>query len=138
MSNKRDGKQHKLDELVTKFNKVIMGMVTHVTEYYVDVEMSKMRVILEALIEQNPKEPISHFLISVYKNDDYRHNILEQNDKFFLNEEYNEIVEDDRGKLATLFEFKKLWIEIDDETKDFIKKSMVALVKICQKYILTL
>jgi hypothetical protein len=37
-----------------------------------------------------------------------------------------------------LFEFKNLWGQIKDDTKLFIKKSMSALVKICQRYILSL
>lgn len=128
--------QQELNDLVSKFNFVIMGMLTHITEYHCDPGMSGMKYIFEKIIEESPEEPISCFLINVYSNDNYRLNILKQNDKFFMDEQYENVINGDRDKVAKLFEFRNLWKKIHDDTRCFIKKSMSALVKISQKYVL--
>jgi hypothetical protein len=126
------------NNLVIKFNYVIMSMITHIIDYYSDPNTEKLKFILEQIIKKMPDEPISYFLIHVYKNDVYRRNILEQNDSFFIDENFEKYTKNSKEKVSKLFEFKDLWKQIDDDTKLFIKKSMVALVKISQKYILSL
>src|SRR5689334_17443249 len=76
-------KDHILADLVSKFNIVIIGMVRHITDYYGDTSTAKLQIILTNIINDTPNEPISYFILNVYKNDDYRTNILRQNDKFF-------------------------------------------------------
>ena len=131
-------KEHDCANLVLKFNMVVAGMIKHITEYYGDSSISGMEMILTDIIEKNPDELISFFLMNIYKNDNYRTNILKQNDDFFMEEDYDHFTKQDNTKTKKLFEFKDLWKQIDDDTKTFIKKSMMALVKICQKYVLNL
>ena len=131
-------RQQIMNDLISKFNTVIMGMINHVTDYYGDSNMLKMRLILENIINTAHDEAISYFLINIYMNDKYRSNILKQNDDFFLNENYDTMTENNKEKIAQIFQFKDLWTQIDLDTKNFIKKSMIALVKISQKYILML
>ena len=127
-----------LKDLIFKFNMVIMSMIQHITTYHSDSSMAGMELILSDIIDKMPQEPISVFLINIYKNDNYRLNILKENDKFFMEETYDDFTGGDDERTTKLFEFKNLWKQIDQETKDFIKKSMMILVKICQKYILNL
>lgn len=131
-------KERNLADLVFKFNVVITGMIKHINEYYGDSSMPGMEMILNDIIDKSPEEPISCFLMNIYKNDSYRINILKQNDKFFMEEDYDEFTSGDDERTSKLFEFKDLWKQIDMDTKNFIKKSMMALVKICQKYVLSL
>ncbi|VBB18297.1 hypothetical protein YASMINEVIRUS_760, partial [Yasminevirus sp. GU-2018] len=136
--NKKKQEQH---DLVNKFNYVVINMIDHITEYYGDSNMAKLKLFLTNLIVETPDEPIACFLLNVYKNDDYRTNILKQNDKFFVDEIDNNsdtLSQGDDEKVTKLFEFKELWTQIDTDTKTFIKKSMMALVKICSKYVLAL
>lgn len=130
MANKKE-----TNDLILTFNEVLMGMIKYLTEYHGDINTLKIKVILENIIQTAYEEPIAFFVLNVYKNDKYKENILKQNDNFFINENFgaetNEMV-------MQIFEFKSLWKQIDQETKDFIKKSMVALVKISQRYILSL
>jgi len=137
-------KQELRDSLMNKFNIVIINMINHLTEYYCDANMSQLKFILEQIITAEPNEPISCFLLKIYKIDEYRINILAQNDKFFIDEIDNSSdatiseYECDQDTMNKLFEFKNLWQEIDDDTKTFIKKSMMTLVRICDYYIPTL
>ncbi len=131
-------RQQIMNDLISKFNTVIMGMINHITDYYGDSNMIKMKIILENIINTAHDQPMTYFLMNVYMNDKYRSNILKQNDDFFLNENYDTLTENDNSKITQLFQFKDLWKQIDIDTKNFIKKSMIALVKISQKYILIL
>jgi predicted methyltransferase len=140
------------DSLVNTFNLVVINMIRHITEYYGDPNMVKLQLVLEDIIIKTPDEPIACFLLNVYKNDDYRHNILKQNDKFFMDEidkqsltisDYDQDNnqnndQNNQEQIVKMFEFKTLWQHIDTDTKCFIKKSMMGLVKICQKYIFSL
>jgi hypothetical protein len=129
-----------LADLADKFNTVVMGIVRHLSEYYNEVAgLGGMDLILSAIIHDAPEEPIAYFIMNVYKNDEYRTNILKQNDVFFVNHHYDEHLKDcDKDQIARLFEFKELWKQIDTDTKKYIKKAMLALVKISQKYILSI
>ena len=127
-----------LYDLIYKFNTVILGIINHITEYYGDSNMRAMETILNDIINSTPDEPISCFLLNIYKNDKYRINILKENDTFFINEKYDEYTNGETERSMKLFEFKHLWKQIDNDTKEFIKKSMSTLVKICQKYVLSL
>lgn len=131
-------RQMVLDDLVYKFNTVVKSMMNHIIDYYGDAQMTGMQKMLIDIIDESPDEPISCFLMNIYKNDNYRRNILAQNDKFFIGHDYNDVTNGDEESKAKMFEFKELWKRIDNDTKSLIKKSMMALVKICEKYILKL
>lgn len=131
-------RQDMLNELTGKFNFVIMSMIDYITRYYDDLNITKMKICVDEILKNSPKEPISYFLLHVYTHDKYRKNILLQNDKFFIDQKYEDITNGEENKMAQLFEFKNLWKQIDDDTKKYIKKSMMALVKISQKYVLLL
>src|SRR5947208_10455541 len=93
-------KEQKLEDLVHKFNMVITGMVKLIVDYYGDPNVASMQMILIDIINETPNELISYFLLNIYKNDDYRENILKQNDKFFLDQEYEEFTSEDNDKIA--------------------------------------
>lgn len=124
--------------LVNKFNTAIKTLVDHIVEHYGDTSAKTAQCIINNIIAFKPNEPISFFILKIYSNDEYRHNILIQNDSFFIDNKMETLTEGDSNKMAKLFEFKELWKVCNEETKLFIKKVMLVLVKICQKYILTL
>ena len=115
-----------------------MGMVNHITIYYSDNKMSQLNFALENIIRIASDRPITWFITSIYKNDEYRKNILDQNDSFFIDQDYSSTLIGDTNKLQQIFEFKRIWKQVDDVTKAYIKKSMMVLVMISQKYILNL
>jgi hypothetical protein len=130
-----DKNKKETNDLIITFNEVMMGMVKYLTEYHEDINTMKIKIILENIIETAFEEPIAFFVLNVYNNDKYRENILKQNDDFFLSEHFG--TESDETMMQ-IFEFKTLWGQIDEDTKKFIKRSMIALVKISQKYILSI
>lgn len=139
---KLNNKKEQRYDLANKFNLIIINMIKHLTDYYSDPNMIQLKIILENIIIESADEPISCFLLKVYKHDNYRINILAQNDKFFIDEINNNSDDDtiseyahDQDTMDKLFEFKNLWQQIDNDTKIFIKKSMMTLVRICDHYI---
>jgi len=132
-------------KLVDKFNKVLNLMLNHIMKYHRNDDIDKVRSIIDQYIISYPEEPISNFLIHVYRNDTYRECILNGNDDFFMESENIENHQegifsylDKEQYIRKLFEFKNIWSTLDSPTKNFIKKSMLCLVKISEKYILSI
>jgi hypothetical protein len=125
----------KLSKLENKFNIILLGMIKYITNYQNDAKITVLSTLIEQIISNKPDEPISCFLLYIYRNDDYRINILNENDAFFMNHDISEI---GNSMIKQVFEFKELWKKINDETKQYIKRSMKALVLISQKYILSI
>lgn len=124
-------------DLIKNFNTVISNMISHIVDYYSDKsdDINKIHKILKNTIKVYPKKPILYFINNVYINDAYRKNLLEQNDAYFMNYTDKSL---DKNTMNKMFEFKDLWKKIDDDTKTYIKRSMMALVLICQEYILNI
>ena len=126
----------KLSKLENKFNLIIIGMIKHMSNYHNDTKVKLISGIAEKIIQNKPEEPISCFLLHIYKNDDYRTNILNENDSFFMNYDINSVK--NTNMLGHILEFKSIWKKIDNETKTYIKRAMKALVLISQKYVLSI
>lgn len=137
-----------LADLESKFNTIMLGMIEFISEYYQQSHFNEMKDIAKSFVKKKPEEPIAYFLYHIYKNDEYRTNILEENDSFFLGkfEEMNdinnldteEVKEINTNYMVKLFEFKELWKEMDIMSQMYVKRSMKGLVQISQKYVLTL
>lgn len=132
-------------KLIDKFNQVINIMLNHILKYHQSDELEKVRSIIDQYIVHYPEEPISNFLIYIYKNDAYRECILNGDDTFFMDNKCNAAHHISKGHffskeqyIRKLFEFRDIWGSMDCETKEFIKKSMLCLVKISEKYILSI
>jgi hypothetical protein len=111
-------------------------MINHITNYHNDTKVKLLGGIAEKIILKKPEEPIACFLLNIYRNDEYRKHILNENDTFFMNYDINSI--GNTGMIKYIFEFKSIWDKIDDDTRTYIKKAMKALVLISQKYVLSM
>ena len=128
------------DELLDKFNKIILSLINILSSSADIADMQKMKLIIEHLIYNEKEKPLLCFIKLIYQNDIYRYHILEGNDSFFLGNDFEEYIKNDEkkeSKIMKIFEFKQIWKDLDDSTKNTIKRSMVGLVKICQTYILS-
>ena len=74
----------KQTNLVNKFNLAINTLVDHIVEHYGDTSARAAQCIVANIIRFKPNEPISFFLLNIFSNDAYRHNILIQNDDFLI------------------------------------------------------
>lgn len=116
-------------------NTIIKDMTNHVTKNFPnDFTISTYTSVIEAMISSRPKEPLSLFIEHIYKNDEYRQNILKKNDDFFLDNDYENVV-DNKDDIKSMFLFKSCWSDMSDHLKEIIRKSMITLVNTCEKYI---
>lgn len=131
-------------DLESKFNYVMLNMIKYITKYYGDKDMKKIYKIIEKFIDNAPDEPIAYFLIYIYNIDEYRINILMNNDDFYLGKitakiDFPIYAKEKYSKFITkLFEFKDLWPKIDNNARKYIKKSMKCLVSISSHYVMLL
>lgn len=136
------------DEIIYNFNDILSGLIHHTLirnqSDKKDFKIQFLKSCLDNIIENASDAPFKWFLFNIYNNDDYRENIINQNEKFFINKidtESDDLVSeyDDDTKqdiLMKLFEFRNIWDEIDKNTKDYIKKAVYTLVRLCQYYLL--
>jgi len=130
-------KEEARKKYIFKFNIVVDGMIKHIVEKYKDSKFSKIKILFDIFISNHSKEPINMFLKKVYSNDKYRHNIIEENEDFFMNDTFDDVPDKDKDDaFKYIFHFRDLWKQISEDTKIYIKKSMYVLVKICEEYLL--
>lgn len=87
------------------------------------------------LVKAKPLEPISLFIDKVYSIDEYRLSIKNGNDEFFLDNNHENVIGDDKNKINKMFKFKSCWKELDGEVKHSIKEMMKTLINLTAKYI---
>ena len=86
---------------------------------------------IKNIIRDSPDELIFIFIKNIYSNQEYKQNILSGDDKFFINNSYENVTNDDN--MIKLF--KSCWIILSDESKIYIKNAMKTLINISSKYI---
>jgi hypothetical protein len=75
------------------------------------------------------------FLINIYNNDEYRINILDKNDDFFIMNSHEDITNNDKIKIDTMFQFKKYWVVMPASLREYIKSALVCLVNVSKQYV---
>jgi hypothetical protein len=119
-------------ELIIYFNKILLTMVEFIALYYSESHCATHISFIRKYFKTKPKKPIMLFINYVYAVDEYRKNILKGNDEYFMgHDEYT----DDESSIAQIFEFKMIWIKMDDKTRKLIKNYMKLLVEQAEVYL---
>lgn len=123
------------NEIIKSFNNLILMMINHIANRYEKSYFAMYHNTIKMFINDRPSEPISQFIVYVYSNDDYRRRIKEENDSFFLGQNYNHITSGDKHKISKMFEFKDLWKEMDNNMRGLVKSVMKLLINQAEMYI---
>jgi len=123
------------NEIIKSFNNLILMMINHIANRYEKSYFAMYHNTIKMFINDRPSEPISQFIVHIYSNDDYRRQIKEENDLFFLGQNYNHITSGDKYKISKMFEFKDLWKEMDNNMKGLVKSVMKLLINQAEMYI---
>lgn len=127
----------KLQLCIKMFNTVINDICVSVTNALPnDPTMSTYNQVVRDIVENSPLEPISLFILYIYKDPVYRKNIADGNDAFFINENHQNMTKGDSNKVATMFQFKSSWKNFNNEQKDYIKNATRMLLQIAETYII--
>jgi hypothetical protein len=118
-------------------NLVVYSMIDTVSnEFPGDFYLGICKELFEKIKSKSPEEPISAIVINIYSNDEYKNNILEENDAFFINDNFSNIVNKDAEKKIAIFQFKSCWAQMTDDMRTYIKQSMKTVINICERYII--
>lgn len=132
-----DSINEKLEIYIGMFNQLIEQISLLIKKRFPeDPSLIIYHGIVEKYLQTKKLEPISIFVKYVYANDEYRKNIDEGDDKFFMKNNYKEITNNgEENKVQELLIFKTYWNRLKDKDKNFIKDVMKTMLQICAKYI---
>jgi hypothetical protein len=131
--NRKSDLKDKKNDVIESFNKIALNMVTHLGNEFKDSMFGKNKTIIKNFFKFKPNETIIMFLESVYSYDDFRKKIKEGDDKFFMQQSYNDAI--NAGYETRIFEFKDIWLKMNKDTKKIVKESMAMLVEHCELYL---
>ena len=135
MSNESqiDNLKNKKNDLIESFNKILLNMVTHLGNEFKDSIFHKNKTLIKNFFKFKPGEIIILFLDKVYSYDEYRKKIKDGNERFFMEQTYDDAK--NAGYEARIFEFKDIWLRMNNHTKQIVKESMAMLVSQCDLYL---
>lgn len=127
----------KLQMCIKMFNTVINDICGSVLKSSPnDPTIQTYSEVVNEIIKESPIEPISLFILYVYKDPIYRKNISEGNEQFFIDGDHKNMTQGDQNKVATMFQFKSSWGNFDNQQKDYIINATKMLLKIAETYII--
>lgn len=127
----------RLELCINMFNTVIKDICKSVSNALPnDPTITTYNEVITEIITEKPLEPISLFILYVYKDQEYREAILAGKESFFIDGDHNKMTQGDRTKVAQMFQFKNSWKNFDEDQKDYIKNATKMLVQIAEKYII--
>lgn len=127
----------KLQVCINMFNTVIQDICkTLIKSFPNDPTITTYSEVVNEIINDSPVEPVSLFIIYIYKDAHYRKSIIEGNDSFFLDNDHHHMTGGDSNKVATMFQFKSCWNNFDEMQKNYIKNATKMLLNISEKYII--
>ena len=132
-NNKMNELKEKKNDLIESFNKISLNMVTHLGNEFKDSFFGKSKIIIKNFFKFKPNETIIFFLESVYSYDDFRKKIKEGDDRFFMEQSYDDAM--NAGYEKRIFEFKDIWLRMNNQTKKIVKESMAMLIEHCELYL---
>jgi len=136
LSNNKTRFTNKIQMCIDMFNTLIKDLSDTISKDFPnDHTLGTYKGVMENIITSKPLEPISLFLMHIYKNKEYRDNIMEKNDKFFINNDHSKITDGDQQKVSMMFQFKHCWKYMSDPLKDYVKSSLITLINITEQYV---
>jgi hypothetical protein len=127
----------KLNMCINMFNTVINDMCSTLSQSFPnDPTITTYAEVVSEIITESPLEPISLFILYIYKDPTYRKSIAEGNEDFFVNNDHSGMTKGDSDKVATMFQFKSSWKNFNGSQKDYIKNATKMLLKVAETYII--
>lgn len=122
---------------MNKFNAVLLSIFNHITQFYTHAEVENAKEQITEVLIESPNGPICCFLKYVYLNDEYRRNLMDMNESFFMDSKRTSDPElaKDQAILEKIFSFKNIWSSFAKSTKQFIMRALRGQIMISTKYI---
>ena len=101
--NQINNLKSKKNDLIESFNKIAINMITHLGNEFKDSIFSKNKTMLKNFFKFKPNDVIVMFIYYVYSYDEYRQKIKNGDEKFFMEQTYNDAK--NAGYEIRIFEF---------------------------------
>ncbi len=124
-----------LQQTIIDFNSVLLDLGRNLAEVCPDSIIGKNISYVEEAIE-NPKNKTKFIEVFVGKVLQYKDQIDEGNEEFFLRKSYNDDMDSSNPMLSKVFEFKTIWKDLKRENKDLVIQYMQILCQLAQNYFL--
>ncbi len=87
---------------------------------------------IKKYIREGSKSIINSLIKICYElnNGEYRKKILIGDDDFFLNNNLDDVSEGDSTAINTIFKFKTFWSKLNEENKNIIKSTLIAVISL--------
>lgn len=126
----------KLATYINIFNTLVADMTNLITKDFPHkLDIKTYGTVILNLINEDPTQPISLFITQIYANDEYRNNILAQNDQYFEGESFNKITKNENERIQILDQIKSCWHELTVDRKNYIKTAMKTMVDVTRYYV---
>ena len=116
---------------LTMFVNQLSSLGNELSDMYpndVDIKIAKNSIDTLKMI--NPKMLFDTFYQNIYQ---YKQQILDKEEGFFLNMDYNSVVGGKDNNMMTVMNLQKYWSGMSDETKDCMWQYFGVLIKLCDK-----
>ena len=135
MSNKSqiDNLKNKKNDLIESFNRILLNMIKCLGGEFKDSIFHKNKILINNFFKFKPGEIIIYFLEKVYSYDEYRKKIKDGDERFFMEQTYDDA--QNSGYETRIFEFKDIWLRMNDRIKQIVKESMAMLICQCELYL---
>lgn len=123
----------KKNDLIESFNKIAINMIKHLGTHFKDSIFNKNKTMINNFFKFKPNDIIAYFVYYVYSYDEYRKKIKDGDERFFMEQTYDDAKS--KGYEVRIFEFKDIWIRMDDNSKRIVKESMKMMVDHAELYL---
>lgn len=131
--NQINNLKSKKNDLIESFNKIAINMITHLGNEFKDSIFHKNKTMIKNFFKFKPNDVIVMFIYYVYSYDEYRQKIKNGDEKFFMEQSYNDAK--NAGYEIRIFEFKDIWLRMDEKCKLIVKDSMRMMIEHCELYV---
>jgi len=122
-----------IQQCIMMFNSVLKDMSEILLTQFPDELLLKTYYeVLKEIFTMKPQEPISKFVFNIYKNKEYRKNIMTGNDEFF--QDVKNLKDNDKIKL--FFQFRTYWKKLSKSKQVYIKNALKTMIEISELYII--
>lgn len=123
-----------IETINIKFNKIFIVMVNYIATKDPSSFFGTYNQFILDYVKNDPTGPLTLFINNIYSNDEYRIKIKNGDDSFFMNQSFD-IDKNNNALIKQIFDFKQLWLSLDDICKSYIKNIMLKLTIISESYI---
>lgn len=119
-------------ESTENFVEILIMLTEELAKITNDHILNQFMDEIKKYINEGSKSIINSLIKICYElnNGEYRKKILIGDDDFFLNNNLDDVSEGDSAAINTIFKFKTFWSKLNEENKNIIKSTLIAVISL--------